>query len=416
MAIIKPFKGIRPAPDKVHLVASRPVETYDPSLLQAKLRENPYTFLHVIKPEFDINKKSKPGSLDLLKKIKSKFEKFRENKYFIQDKKEVLYIYSQEHNGITNTGIIGCAGVQDYLDGTIKIHEQTLSNKEETLKNYLEVCDFNAEPVCLTYPADKKIDKIVERFTKKEKPIYDFTTTNQKRHKLWVIDSKSKVKRIVEQFEKIPALYIADGHHRSASSTLLAKAKRQEMKKFSGEEPFNFFMSIYFPEHELEIYDYNRVVTDFGDLSLTEFLNKLKTSFEVELLDTDLFKPTKFHEFSLYTDGKWYKLTSKPGTFDEKDPVSSLDADILSENLFGPILGINDLRTDKRIGFISGILGPKEIKSRVDSGKMKAGFGLFPVTMEQLKAVADAGKSMPPKSTWIEPKLRNGLTVYSLSE
>jgi uncharacterized protein (DUF1015 family) len=334
----------------------------------------------------------------------------------LQDKEEVLYIYSQEHDGVANTGIIGCSDVQDYLDGTIKIHEQTLANKEETLKNYLEICDFNAEPVCLTYPSDEKIDKIVSRITQKEMPIYDFTTTNQKRHKLWVIKSRSKVKKIVERFKDIPALYIADGHHRSASSTLLAKAKRQKMGKFSGKEPFNFFMAIYFPEHELEIYDYNRVVTDLGGLSTEEFLKKISKSFEVVTINAEIFKPSRLHEFSLYIEGKWYKLKAKPGTFDKNGPVSSLDASILSENLLGPVLGINDLRTDKRVGFISGILGPKAIKDMVDSGKMKAGFGLFPVTMAQLKAVADAGQSMPPKSTWIEPKLRNGLTVYSISE
>jgi uncharacterized protein (DUF1015 family) len=416
MAVIKPFKGIRPAPDKVHLVASRPLDTYPPDVLAKKLEENPYTFLHVIKPDFGTKEKSKPGSTELLKKIKAKFEEFRKEGYFIQDKEEAFYIYSQEKNGEKHTGIIGCASVDDYLDGTIKIHEQTLANKEETLKNYLEVCDFNAEPVCLTYPSDKEIDNLVKKNIVNSQPVYDFTTTNRRRHKLWKVDAPEDVEKISQRFSQMPAVYIADGHHRSASSTLLAKAKRQGLHNFSGKEPFNYFMAIYFPEHDLKIYDYNRIITDIDGFTTEEFLDKVSASFEVKEVSEELYKPRQLHEISLYIEGKWYSLKAREGTVDEQSPSASLDAAVLSDNLLGPILGITDLRTDKRVGFVNGIQGPEEIKRQVDSGKMKAGFGLYPVTMEQLKAVADAGASMPPKSTWIEPKLRNGLTIYSLGE
>ena len=414
MAVIKPFKGIRPSPDKVHLVASRPLDTYKPEILKSKLKENPYTFLHVIKPDFGEKEKSKPNSPELLKKIKSKFISFIQQGILIEDKQEAFYIYRQEKNGQTNTGIIGCASIDDYFKGVIKIHEQTLTHKEETLKNYLEICDFNAEPVCLTYPPDKKIDELIKELTKAH-PLYDFTTTNKRRHKLWQIDNPSLIKTIAEQFEKIPAVYIADGHHRSASSALLGRAKRQKLKEYSGQEPFNFFMAIYFSEDQVGIYDFNRVVSSLNDLSKEEFLQKISQQFKVEEKGGEIYKPKALHNISMYMDGTWYSLTALEGTFNENDPTGVLDTAILSDNLLAPVLGITDLKTDKRIGFVSGILGMEEIKAQVDNGKMKVGFGLYPVTMDQIKAVADSGKSMPPKSTWVEPKLRNGLTIYSLS-
>ncbi|MDQ3191651.1 MAG: DUF1015 family protein [Bacteroidota bacterium] len=414
MAVIKPFKGIRPAPDKVHLVASRPVETYNTDELDSKLKENPYSFLHIIKPDFNSKQKSKPGSAELLEKIKSKFNSFNNEGIFIQDNQECLYVYSQEKNGHSNTGIIGCASIDDYINGVIKIHEQTLTHKEETLKEYLEICDFNAEPVCLTYPPDKEINEIIKIITKTQ-PVYDFSTTNKKRHKLWLVNNPTMIKTIVASFNAKPAIYIADGHHRSASSALLGRAKRKHFKNFSGQEPFNFFMAIYFSEDQVEILDFNRVVKDLNGLTDVEFLQKISLNFKVEEKGTQIHKPNKLHNFSMYLSGKWYDLNALEGTFNKKDSTSVLDASILSDNLLSPVLGIEDLRKDKRVNFISGILGLDEIKKQVDSGKMKVGFALFPVTMDQLKAVADDGKSMPPKSTWIEPKLRNGLTIYSLS-
>jgi uncharacterized protein (DUF1015 family) len=415
MAIVKPFRAIRPSPDKVHLVASRPVDTYKPEELNSKLADNPYTFLHIIKPDFGKKAKSAPGSKDLLYRIKDKFNEFQNDKILIQDEQPGYYIYTQEKKGRTYTGIIGCASIDDYLNGVIKIHEQTLTNKEDLLKDYLEICDFNAEPVCMTYPSDAIIEVITKKIITTD-PIYDFTTTNRRRHKLWKVSDADLVKEIEGRFSSLPYIYIADGHHRSSSSTLLGKAKRQQLNKFSGDEPFNFFMAIYFPEDQLDIYDYNRVVKDLNGLSKDEFLDQLLKNFNLEEMGANVYKPQQLHEFALYIDGKWYSLKSKPGTFDEKDPAASLDPAILTKNLLAPVLNIKDLRTDKRIGFVNGVAGPEAIKELVDNGKMRAGFVLFPVTMNQLKAVADAGETMPPKSTWIEPKLRNGLTIYSLSE
>ncbi|HET6244088.1 MAG: DUF1015 domain-containing protein [Bacteroidetes bacterium] len=414
MAVIKPFKGIRPSPDKVHLVASRPIDTYKPEELEAKLKENPYTFLRIIKPDFGKKTRSKPGSIELLNKIKSNFISFIKEGIFIQDNQECLYIYSQEKNGRSHTGIIGCASIDDYFNGVIKIHEQTITHKEETLKKYLEICDFNAEPVCLTYPADNQINEIINEIINNQ-PVYDFSTTNKNRHKLWLVNNPHKIQAIVDLFKRMPAIYIADGHHRSASSALLGRAKRQYYKDYSGQEPFNFFMSIYFAEDQVQILDFNRVVIDLNGLSQIDFLQKVSLNFKIEEIGTQIYKPNKLHNFSMYLGGKWYSLISPEGTFNKADSTAILDASILSENILGPVLGINDLRTDKRIGFISGALGLEELKNQVDSGKMKVGFALFPVTMDQIKAVANEGKSMPPKSTWVEPKLRNGLTIYSLS-
>jgi uncharacterized protein (DUF1015 family) len=415
MAIVKPFRAIRPSPDKVHLVASRPVDTYSREELNSKLAENPYTFLHIIKPEFGSKEKSAQGSKELLNKIKDRFIEFQKEKILIQDQEHCFYIYTQEKKGRTYTGIIGCASIDDYINGVIKIHEQTLTNKEELLKEYLEVCDFNAEPVCMTYPSDATIDEITSKIVASA-PTYDFTTTNRRRHKLWKVSNPDEVSKIEERFKNIPFIYIADGHHRSASSTLLGKAKRQQLKKMSGEEPFDFFMAIYFPEDQLDIYDYNRVVKDLNGLTKEQFLDQLLNHFFVEEKGESIYKPQCLHEFSLYIDNKWYSLKSKPGTFNENDPADSLDPAILTDNLLAPVLNIKDLRTDKRISFVNGVAGPEAIKQLVDSKKMRAGFVLYPVTMNQLKSVADAGKTMPPKSTWIEPKLRNGLTIYSLSE
>jgi uncharacterized protein (DUF1015 family) len=415
MATVKPFKGLRPAKDKVHLVASRSVDTYKTPELNAKLAENPYTFLHIIKPKFPSDQKVAVGSPEYLKRIKGNYSKFVEEGIFVNDDKFSFYIYRQEKDGNTYTGIIGCASIDDYFNGVIKIHEQTLSNKEEKLRDYLDVCDFNAEPVCLTYPADAVIDQTVDSITKGE-PLYDFTTTDKVRHKLWKVDEDQKVKFISDRFRNIPAIYIADGHHRSASSALLGKKKREQNPGFTGEEPFNFFMAIFFPEHQLKIFDFNRVVKDLNGLRVPEFIGKLEEHFIVEEKDKELYRPQKLHNMSMYLEDKWYSLTVKEGFYASNDPVESLDVSILSKYVLGPILGIHDLRTDKRIGFVPGIKGMEELRNQVDHAKAKVAFGLYPVTMEQLKAISDTGNIMPPKSTWVEPKLRSGLVVFSLSQ
>jgi uncharacterized protein (DUF1015 family) len=415
MAIVKPFKGIRPAKDKVHLVASRSVDTYKTAELNAKLAENPYTFLHIIKPKFPSEQKISVGSPEYLKRIKANYLSFVQEEIFVHDDHLSFYIYRQEKEGLTFTGIIGCASIDDYFNGVIKIHEQTLTNKEEKLRDYLEVCDFNAEPVCLTYPADAVIDQTVDSLTKGE-PVYDFTTTDRVRHKLWNVDDELKVKFISDRFKNIPAVYIADGHHRSASSALLGKKKREQTPGYTGDEPFNFFMAVFFPEHQLKIYDFNRVVKDLNGLRVPEFLGKLEEHFTVEEKGSDIYKPKFAHNISMYLEDKWYSLTMKPGSCSEDDPVDCLDVSILSKHVLGPVLGIHDLRTDKRIGFVPGIKGMEELKDQVDHAKAKVAFGLYPVTMKQLKDISDTNNIMPPKSTWVEPKLRSGLVVFSLSE
>ena len=415
MATVRPFKGIRPAKDKVHLVASRSVDTYKPAELTAKLAENPYTFLHIIKPKFTQEQKVSVGSPEYLKRIKGNYDKFIKEGIFETDPDKAFYVYRQEKDGNTYTGIIGCASIDDYFNGVIKIHEQTLTNKEEKLRDYLEVCDFNAEPVCLTYPADAVIDQTVETITQSD-PVYDFTTTDRVRHKLWRVNDAQKVKFISDRFSKIEAVYIADGHHRSASSALLGQKKRQQNPGYTGEEPFNYFMEAFFPEHQLKIFDFNRVVKDLNGLREPEFLGKLEEKFIVEEKGQDVYKPQHIHNLSMYLEGQWFSLTAKPGTYKKNDPVESLDVSILSKHVLGPVLGIHDLKTDKRIGFVPGVKGMKELKAQVDSAKAKVAFGLFPVTMDQLKAISDTGNIMPPKSTWVEPKLRSGLVVFALSD
>jgi uncharacterized protein (DUF1015 family) len=413
MANIKPFKGIRPAKDKVHLVASRSVDTYTLPELNAKLAENPYTFLHIIKPKLGAELKVPTGSPEYLKSIKAKYEDFLKEDILSRESERAYYIYRQEKDGHTYTGVIGCASIDDYLSGTIKVHEQTITDKEEKLRDYLEICDFNAEPVCFTYPPDQEIDLTVKEATIQE-PVYDFTTTDKVRHKLWVISDKLKVDIITERFKNIPAIYIADGHHRSASSALLGKKKREN--GYTGKEAFNYFLGVFFPENQLKIYDFNRVVKDLNGLSPKEFLDKISEKFDIEEKKENLYKPVKKHNFSLYMEGKWYSLTAKKNIYHEDDPVGNLDASLLSEYILGPILGITDLKTDKRIAFVSGSRGMEELKKQVDSGKMKAAFGLYPVSMNQLKHIADTNNTMPPKTTWIEPKMRSGLVIYSLCD
>lgn len=414
MTIVRPFRAIRPVKDKVHLIASRSVDSYKPNELYAKLSENPYSFLHIIKPDFLQDKRNKKYTPELLQKVKNKYNEFLKLNYFVQDEKPSFYIYRQIKPDMSFTGIIACCSAEDYFNGVIKKHEQTLAAKEETLKNYLEVCDFNAEPVNLTYPADIEIDAITEKIITQE-PIYDFTTTDRIRHQIWMVNKKEHIKFIEKRFEKIPAVYIADGHHRTASSALLAKQKKEKNKKHTGEEGYNYFLSILFPDHELKIFDYNRVVKDLNGLSDTDFLKKLAEKFEIEEKGSNTYRPKKLHNFSMYLSGKWYSLTLKKSFIHKKDPAGTLDASLLSEHVLSPILNIHDLRTDKRIAFINGLKGMEGLKAEVDSGKMKVAFGLFPVSMKQLKEVADAGAIMPPKSTWIEPKLRSGLIIYSLN-
>lgn len=415
MAQVIPFKAIRPQADKVHLVASRSVDGYNSNELKEKLAGNPFTFLHVINPDYYDGIKTKPGSKERLQKVKNRFKTFVNEKIFLQENSPAYYIYRQIKETDTYIGIIACTSIDDYFNGVIKIHEQTLTQREEKLKDYLEVCEFNAEPVLFFYPNDEVIDKFTNE-TVQSRADYDFTTTDKVRHTLWVVSDKKAVNLLKDRFENIPSIYIADGHHRSASSALLGKSKRESLKKYTGKESFNYYLGVFFPETQLRIYDYNRVVKDLNDLSLEDLLIKLKKNFNVKKVSGADYAPQQKHELSMYTNNTWYSLKVNEGVYNAKDPVGSLDAAILTEQLLSPIFDIHDLKTDKRIGFVPGIKGSKELKKLVDDGKYTVAFGLFPVTMEHLKWIADTNNIMPPKSTWVEPKMRSGLVVYTFEE
>lgn len=415
MAKVIPFKAIRPQTDKVHLVASRSVDGYNTSEIKDKLAANPYSFLHVINPDFEDGIKTKPGSKERLFKVKARFKQFVNEQIFLREETPSYYLYRQIKNGDEFIGIIACTSIDDYMNGVIKIHEQTLTSREEKLKEYLDICEFNAEPVLFCYPNDITIDQISDNVSM-QRPDYDFTTTDRVRHSVWVISNQENVNLIAERFSKIPNIYIADGHHRSASSTLLGKSRRDSVKTFTGDEAFNYYLGVFFSESQLKIYDYNRVVKDLNGLSVNELIDQLSSNFIISGINDLDFKPTEKHEFSMYVDGKWYSLKIKNAHFNSQDPIDSLDAAILTNYILSPIFDIHDLKTDKRIAFIPGIKGSKELKKQVDEGKASVAFGLYPVTMEHLKWIADTNNIMPPKSTWVEPKMRSGLIVYSLED
>lgn len=414
MAIVKPFKGIKPVKDKVHLVASRSVDGYSNEEIANKISTNPYTFLHVIKPEFVGVEKSKPNSPELLQKIKKAYQSFIANNILEQDTSNSYYIYRQTKNNTVFTGIIGCSAIDDYLNGVIKVHEQTLTDREIKLKEYLAVCDFNAEPICMSYPDDNILSDFIKKITQQPAE-FNFTTTDTSLHQLWTVSKNEDVTLIEERFKSMPAIYIADGHHRSASSALLGKEKRNQLKNYTGDEGFNYFMCIYFPESELKIYDFNRVVKDLNNLTAEDLLAQIGIKFDIEKKGNTIYKPIQLHNISMYLDGNWYSLTAKKEICNDSDSIGILDASILSEHILSPILNITDLKTSKRIGFVSGIKGMQELKMVVDNQSYKIAFALYPATMEQVKNIANTGKSMPPKTTWVEPKLRSGLVIYSLS-
>ncbi len=415
MATVLPFKGIRPVRDKVHLVASRSVDGYDTAELHSKLASNPYSFLHVINPDFSDGKKTAPGSQERLKKIKGKYKEFLTEKIFVQDAQPCYYIYQQQKDMLVYTGIIACTSISDYVNGTIKIHEQTITEREEKLMNYLDICDFNAEPVLFSYPNDILIDEITADAIQKS-PEYDFTTTDKVRHKLWTLCDRQTILKIQERFATIPSIYIADGHHRSASSALLGKKRQNSNPQYTGKEAYNFYLGVFFPETQLKIFDFNRVVKDLNGLNTETFLEKLELNFTITCKGATIYQPSKKHNFSMYIDSNWYSLDPKKEIVHNDEPVLSLDASILSDQILSPILNIHDLKTDKRIGFVSGIKGMKELKKQVDQWNFKVAFGLYPVEMEQLKYIADTKNCMPPKTTWIEPKMRSGLVIYSLED
>ena len=420
MSVIKPFKGYRPPVDIVEKLASRPYDVLNSEEARKECEGNPYSLLHVTKAEIDLAPGTKDSDLTTYIKVVENFNAFKDYGWLVQDKEEKLYIYAQsmnptDANAHWQYGIVACAWSEDYVNQVIKKHELTRKDKEEDRMKHVRITNANVEPVFFAYPAVAEIDAIVSNITK-ESPIYDFIAKEDNfGHRFWVIDDKATIDRLVELFAtEVPSMYIADGHHRSAAAALVGQEKKENNPNHKGTEEYNFFMTVIFPDNQLKIIDYNRVVKDLNGLSKEEFLNALTESFDVEDMGTEIYKPAKLHEFSTYLDGHWYKLNAKAGTFNDEDPIGVLDVTILSNLVLDKILGIKDLRTDKRIDFVGGIRGLGELKRRVDNGEMKVAFALHPVTMKQIIDIADSGNIMPPKTTWFEPKLRSGLVIHTL--
>ncbi|NCA75980.1 MAG: DUF1015 domain-containing protein [Alphaproteobacteria bacterium] len=414
MAILKPFKGLRPPVQIAEKLASRPYDVLNSTEARLEAAGNPYSLLHIIKPEIDLPESVDIHSQPVYDKAKENFGLYREKGLLVPDQKELLYIYAQTMNGKTQYGIVGCAGVSDYMNGIIKKHELTRKDKEEDRMKHVRITNANMEPVFFTYPAVQEIDVIVERFVKDHQPVYDFVAPDGVGHHFWVIDNDFIISRLVSLFKDIPYTYVADGHHRTAAAALVGNEKKLNNPNHTGSEEYNYFLAVHFPDNQLSIIDYNRVVKDLNGMDPGEFMKKLEGVFTIKSMGPEIYKPVSLHNFSMYMEGCWYSLTAKPGTFDDTDPIGVLDVTILSRLVLDQILGIKDLRTSNRIDFVGGIRGLGELKKRVDNGEMKVAFALFPVSMKQLINIADSGNIMPPKTTWFEPKLRSGLVVHLL--
>ncbi|MBU1012434.1 MAG: DUF1015 family protein [Bacteroidetes bacterium] len=413
MAILKAFKGIRPVADKAQAIASRPYDVLNREEARIEAGNNKYSYLHVIKPEIDL-----PDDIDLhseavYNKGKENFFKLMEEKVLVQDDKEYLYIYAQTMNGKTQYGLVGAAGVDDYMNNVIKKHELTRPDKEEDRMNHVRTSGMNYEPVFFSYPAVKEIDDIVAEVVK-NKAVYDFTSDDGFGHHFWVIRDQNQIDLILKAFTKLPATYVADGHHRTAAAALVGNERKRNNANHTGTEEYNYFLAVHFPDNQLTIIDYNRVVKDLNGLSADEFIEKLKGAFKIEAKGTEIYKPKSLHNFSMYLKGQWYSLTAKEGTYDDNDPIGVLDVTILTNQVLAPYLDITDLRRSQRIDFVGGIRGLSELKRRVDNGEMEVAFALYPVSMQQLINIADSGNIMPPKTTWFEPKLRSGLIIHAL--
>jgi len=415
MVEIKGFKGFRPPKDVVLKVASRPYDVLNSKEAKEEAADNEYSLLHITKPEIDLPEDISEYDERVYNKAKENFEKFIEKGFLKQDNDEYLYIYAQTMDGRRQYGLVAGAYVNDYLEGKIKKHELTRKDKEEDRMKHVRVTNANIEPVFFSYKKVDEINAIIDEWVKNHSPEYDFTSEDGIGHHLWVIDDMNKNAELIRLFkEKVDATYVADGHHRTAAAALVGAEKQKNNPNHTGKEEYNYFMAVHFPDDQLHIIDYNRVVKDLNGLSEAEFLNKLTDHFTVTEKGSDIYKPAKLHEFSMYLSGKWYALEAKNDTYDDNDPIKVLDVTVSSTFILDKILGIKDLRTDKRIDFVGGIRGLGELKRRVDTGEMKVAFALYPVTMQQLIDIADAGLIMPPKTTWFEPKLRSGLVIHPL--
>ena len=416
MATIRPFKGIRPPKELVEKVESRPYDVLSSEEARAEAGDNEMSLYHIIKPEIDFSPETSEYDPKVYEQAARNFKKFQDKGWLVQDEKPAYYIYAQTMNGKTQYGLVVGAFVEDYLNGTIKKHELTRKDKEEDRMKHVRVNDANIEPVFFAYPDNKVLDELINKYVKNNAPEYDFIAPiDGFGHQFWVISDANDIDIITKEFAKMPALYIADGHHRSAAAALVGAEKANNNPNHKGDEEYNYFMAVCFQASQLTILDYNRVVKDLNGLTSAQFLEKLEKNFDVQKMGKEIYHPTGLHNFSLYLDGEWYSLTAKKGTYNDADPIGVLDVDISSRLILDEILGIKDLRTDKRIDFVGGIRGLNELKERVDSGEMKMALALYPVSMQQIMDIADSGKIMPPKATWFEPKLRSGLVIHKLS-
>jgi uncharacterized protein (DUF1015 family) len=412
MVKIKPFKGIRPPREIVSEVASRPYDVLNS--VEAKAEAGEKSLLHIIKPEIDFDPIADEHSQPVYDKAVENFKKWQANGWLKQDAAEKYYVYAQTMDGRTQYGLVAACHCEDYMTGKIKKHELTRKDKEEDRMMHVRIQNANIEPVFFAYPAVKEMDGIVSKVVAESKPEYDFVAADGFGHQFWIIEDEAVNRRITEIFAEIPALYVADGHHRTAAAALVGEEKKKANPHHTGNEEYNFFLAVIFPDNQLKIIDYNRVVKDLNGLTREQLIETLSKDFVVEEKGAGIYAPQSLHNFSMYIDGRWYSLTAKAGTYNDNDPIGILDVTVLSNLVLDKVLGIKDLRTDKRIDFVGGIRGLGELKRRVDSGEMKVAFALYPVTMQQLINISDTGNIMPPKTTWFEPKLRSGIVIHKL--
>lgn len=414
MATVKPFRGFRPPKNLVEQVESRPYDVLNSEEARAEAGDNEKSLYHIIKPEIDFEPGTSEYDPRVYEKAAENFKKFKKNGWLVQDAEDHYYIYAQTMNGKTQYGIVVGAYVEDYMNGIIKKHELTRRDKEEDRMKHVRVNNANMEPVFFAYPDNEKLNALLNKYAATE-PEYDFIAPiDGFRHQFWVISDKDDMKLITDEFAAMPALYIADGHHRSAAAALVGAEKAKQNPNHKGDEEYNYFMAVCFQSSQLTILDYNRVVTDLNGYTSEDFLKALDKNFIVEKKGTEVYRPNALHNFSMYLDGEWYSLTAREGTYNPNDPIGVLDVDVSSRLIFDELLGIKDFRSDKRIDFVGGLRGLEELKRRVDSGEMKMALALYPVTMKQIMDIADSGKIMPPKATWFEPKLRSGLVIHEL--
>ena len=410
---IKPFAGVRPPREYAADVASRPYDVLNSA--EAKSEATEKSLLHIIKPEIDFDPIADEHSQPVYDKAVENFKLWQERGWLIQDAKEMYYIYAQTMNGHTQYGLVAAANVDDYMSGKIKKHELTRRDKEDDRMIHVRIQNANIEPVFFAYNDVAEMNQIISDYVSTHAPEYDFVAPDGFGHTFWKIDDDAIINRITEIFRDVPAMYVADGHHRTAAAARVGAEQREHNPNHTGDEEYNYFLAVIFPASQLNVIDYNRVVRDLNGLTPAEFLDKLRDAFDVVEMGPEIYKPNKLHNFGMYLDGKWYSLTARPGTYNDADPIGVLDVTVLSNQVFDKILNLGDLRTSQRIDFVGGIRGLGELQRRVDSGEMAAAFALYPVTMQQIINIADTGNIMPPKTTWFEPKLRSGLVIHKLS-